>query len=86
MRAITVRGPYKGQSGHDHHVREFVRHLAMRGIALQLLDIPEWSPVKLPEEQRDPWFDTLGAPVGARAVVHFCMPRPVSTSAAYGRR
>jgi glycosyltransferase involved in cell wall biosynthesis len=77
MRAITVRGPYKGQSGHDHHVREFVRHLAMRGIALQLLDIPEWSPVKLPEEQRDPWFDTLGAPVGARAVVHFCMPHQV---------
>jgi len=77
MRALTVRGPYKGQSGHDHHVREFVRHLAARGIAIQLVDMPEWSPVKLREEQRDPWFDTLGAPVDASAVLHFCMPHQV---------
>lgn len=77
MRALTIRGPYKGSSGHDHHVREFARHLAIAGIALQLHDIPEWAPVKLPPDRSDPWFDTLGAPVESRAVVHFCMPHQV---------
>lgn len=76
-RAIKVRGPYKGPSGHDHHVREFVRHLALQGIRQQLIDLPEWGPLKLPEEMRDPWFDTLSAPVDASAIIHFCMPHQV---------
>jgi glycosyltransferase involved in cell wall biosynthesis len=77
-RALAVRGPYRGASGHDHHVREFVRHLARHGIRLQLVDIPEWGPVKLEPGQRDPWFDSLGEPVGAGAVIHFCMPPQVT--------
>lgn len=76
-RAIKVRGPYKGPSGHDHHVREFVRHLARQGVRQQLFDIPEWGPVKLPNAMRDPWFDTLGSPVDASALLHFCMPHQV---------
>ena len=76
-RAIKVRGPYRGPSGHDHHVREFVRQLARQGIRQQLIDIPEWGPVKLPDEMRDPWFDTLSVPVDAAAVLHFCMPHQV---------
>jgi glycosyltransferase involved in cell wall biosynthesis len=75
--ALIVRGPYKGAGGHDHHVREFVRHLARRGIRQQLVDVPEWGSVALPSERRDPWFDTLLAPVEAHAVLHFCMPHQV---------
>jgi glycosyltransferase involved in cell wall biosynthesis len=73
-RALVVRGPYLGASGHDHHVREFVRHLSQRQIRIQLIDLPEWGPTRLPEHARDPWFDTLGAPVPATAAIHFCMP------------
>src|SRR5262245_24880408 len=80
MLALSVRGPYKGASGHDHHVREFVRHLAARGVAVRLVDVPQWSPVKLAPDQRDPWFDTLGAPVEARTVLHFCMPHQVRST------
>ena len=74
---LIVRGPYRGFSGHDHHVRQFVRHLARAGIALQLEDLPHWSPGKLTEAQRDPWFDGLAASVEARAALHFCMPHQV---------
>src|SRR5262249_49248216 len=62
---------------HDHHVREFVRHLARRGIRQQLVDVPEWGSAALPPECRDPWFDTLGRPVRAHATLHFCMPHQV---------
>ena len=75
--ALVVRGPYRGAGGHDHHVREFVRHLARRGIRQQLVDVPEWGSAALPPECRDPWFDTLGRPVRARATLHFCMPHQV---------
>ncbi len=75
--ALTVRGPYRGASGHDHHVREFVRHLAWRGIRQQLVDVPEWGSGELPAHARDPWFDTLSGPVESNAVLHFCMPHQV---------
>src|ERR687883_66212 len=77
VQALAVRGPYKGTSGHDHHVREFVRELARRGLRLQLTDIPEWAPAKLPDDRRDAWFDTLHATVDASVVLHFCMPHQV---------
>ncbi len=76
-KALMVRGPYKGPTGYDHHVREFVRHLAQQGIRQQLIDVPEWGPVKLPDDMRDPWFDTLSTPVNANALLHFCMPHQV---------
>lgn len=76
-RALAVRGPYRGPTGYDHHVREFVRHLAQGGMRLQLIDVPEWGPVKLPDDRRDPWFDTLSTPVNASAMLHFCMPHQV---------
>src|SRR5262245_9222172 len=77
VRALTVRGPFRGSSGHDHHVREFVRGLAAMDVAVQLLDLPEWSPVKLSDGDRDPWFETLTAPVAAPVALHFCMPHQV---------
>lgn len=81
LRALAVRGPYRGASGHDHHVREFVRHLAARGIRLQLEDLPEWGPTRLPDDLCEPWFDTLGDPVGAATTLHFCMPHQVRAAA-----
>lgn len=40
MKALTVRGKYKGTSGHEHHVREFVRELNNQGVSVRLIDIP----------------------------------------------
>lgn len=47
------------------------------GARIQLLDLPGWSPDVLAPEQRDPWFETLTAPVDARVALHFCMPHQV---------
>jgi glycosyltransferase involved in cell wall biosynthesis len=81
VRSLAVRGPFRGASGHDRHTREFVRHLARQGVRVQLTDIPEWHPVKLPPDARDPWFEQLADPVDAAAVLHFCMPHQVRLSA-----
>jgi glycosyltransferase involved in cell wall biosynthesis len=74
LSALTVRGPFKGPSGYEHHVREFVSELTRQGVAVQLTDLPQWGPAKLPDSKRDPWFDTLTQPVPARVALHFCMP------------
>jgi glycosyltransferase involved in cell wall biosynthesis len=71
---LVVHGPFRGPTGHDHHVRELVRSLAHRGVRLQLVDLPEWSAARLPDHLADPWFDTLLAPLEAPTVLHFCMP------------
>jgi glycosyltransferase involved in cell wall biosynthesis len=84
MRALTVCGPFRGATGYDHHVREFVRELARQGVSVWLLDLPLWSPRKLPSSLRDPWFETLRKPTGATTVLHFCMPHQVRPHA--GRR
>ncbi|MGD1091412.1 MAG: glycosyltransferase [Bryobacteraceae bacterium] len=77
LRALTVRGPFRGPTGYDHHVREFVRELHTQGVAVELQDLPAWSPAKLPGHMRDPWFDSLNQPCGAETVLHFCMPHQV---------
>jgi glycosyltransferase involved in cell wall biosynthesis len=77
MRALTVCGPFRGVTGYDHHVREFVRELARQGVSVRLLDLPLWSPRKLPFSLRDPWFETLEKPTGSTTVLHFCMPHQV---------
>lgn len=76
--ALTVRGPFRGVTGHDRHVRAFVRHLVAERVAVELVDVPEWSPLLLPESARGPWFEALGRPVPAHAVLHFCMPHQVA--------
>jgi glycosyltransferase involved in cell wall biosynthesis len=75
--ALRVRGPFKGPTGYDHHVREFVREFHSQGVAVELIDLPLWSPAKLPADARDSWFETLDRPVGARVALHFCMPHQV---------
>jgi glycosyltransferase involved in cell wall biosynthesis len=75
--ALCVRGPFRGPSGYDHLVRESVRALSRHGIAVQLIDVPEWGPELLPPESRDPWFDSLDRAVGAKVALHFTMPHQV---------
>jgi glycosyltransferase involved in cell wall biosynthesis len=76
--ALRVRGPFLGASGYDHHVREFVRELYRQGVEVELNDLPEWGPSRLPEALRDRWFESLGAPVDAGVGLHFCMPHQVT--------
>ena len=77
-RTLVVRGPFRGPTGHDHHVREFVRSFVAHGRRVQLIDVPEWSPARLPPHLVDPWFETLAAPVVSRTALHFCMPPQVA--------
>ena len=74
LSSLLVRGPFRGASGYDHHVRELVRALHRQGVAIELHDLPEWGPDRLPASVRDPWFDSLDTPVGAEVALHFCMP------------
>ena len=48
LTVLDVRGPFKGPSGYEHHVREFVRELHRQGVAIQLADLPEWGSARLP--------------------------------------
>src|SRR5690242_7366806 len=75
--ALKVRGPFRGPSGYEHHVREFVRELHNQGVAVELVDFPEWGPATLPAHLRDPWFDSLQQATSARITLHFCMPHQV---------
>jgi glycosyltransferase involved in cell wall biosynthesis len=81
IRSLDIRGSFRGFSGHDHHTREFARHLARLGVRLRLTDLPQWHPVKLAPAARDPWFEQLGAAVGAEASLQFCMPHQVVADA-----
>jgi glycosyltransferase involved in cell wall biosynthesis len=78
LKALTVRGPFRGPTGYDHHVREFVRELDAQGVAIELQDIPNWGPARLPPSARDAWFESLDRPCGAQTVLHFCMPHQVT--------
>ncbi len=75
--ALKLRGPFTGPSGYDHHVREFARAIANQGVAIELENMPEWGPVQLPHNLRDPWFESLSQPVDARTTVHFSFPEQV---------
>jgi len=70
---LLVVGPFRGITGHDHHVREFVRQLHRHGASVALRDLPEWSPARLPADKADPWFDSLEQLCRPAAVLHFCM-------------
>lgn len=79
--SVRLRGPFTGPSGYDHHVREFARAIAARGVRVELENIADWGPVQLPHNLRDPWFESLTQPVGARTTVHFCFPDQVPPGA-----
>lgn len=79
LTSLRIRGPFRGPSGYDHHVREVTRQIVRRGIRVQLIDVPEWSPVRLPDGLRDPLFESLDISVSAPITVHFTMPHQVLT-------
>lgn len=71
--ALHIIGPFRGPTGYDRHTREFTRQLVRLGCPVQLTSLDHWS-APLPENQRDPWFETLSAPVNAGTALHFAMP------------
>ncbi|MGH2615579.1 MAG: hypothetical protein ACRDJC_10100 [Thermomicrobiales bacterium] len=75
--AIEIHGPFRGPTGYDRHVRGFARALHDLGVAVELVELPRWSPARLPPELQDPWFALLNRPVRARTVLHCCMPPQV---------
>jgi glycosyltransferase involved in cell wall biosynthesis len=77
LTSVTVRGPFRGPTGYDHHTREFVRELLAQGVAVELQDLAMWSPAKLAVNLRDPLFEALSRPCESRTVLHFCMPHQV---------
>ncbi len=80
IRAVRVRGSFRGPTGHDHHVRSFTRELARAGVDVELIDMPEWSARRLPPEMQDPWFETLNRDVSASVYLQFCMPHQVRSA------
>ena len=48
-----------------------------QGIAIQLVDLPDWGPVRLPESARDLWFDQLSRQVASVITLQFSMPHQV---------
>jgi len=77
LQRLLVRGPFRGPTGYDHHTREFVRELNRQGVAVQLVDVPEWGPARFAPEHQGPWFASLDRDVGADVALHFTMPPQV---------
>ena len=77
LTSLTVRGPFRGPTGYDHHTREFVRALLALGVTVELQDLEMWSPAKLAAHMRDPVFEALSKPCNSRTVLHFSMPHQV---------
>ncbi len=77
LTSLRIRGPFTGPSGYDHHVREFAREMARRGVRIRLENLEGWSSAQLPYELRDPWFESLTQPVDASTALHFCLPAAI---------
>ncbi|HEX4167515.1 MAG TPA: hypothetical protein VHZ55_18775 [Bryobacteraceae bacterium] len=75
VKALTVRGPFRGPSGYDHHVREFVRELDRQGIRVHLIDLPHWTAAKLSNPLKDSFFESLNRPVDSNIVLHLTLPQ-----------
>lgn len=71
---LSIRGGVGGYSGYESTVRSFLRAFADLGIEVGLIDFPEWSGMRLPEEKREAWLGALAATTDSPALVQFCMP------------
>src|SRR5258707_2728596 len=78
MQSIEVVGPFKGITGYDRHTREFVRQFLRQGLGVQLTNLAGWS-LEVPPPMREVCFDQLSTPVNADTVLHFTMPKHVTT-------
>jgi glycosyltransferase involved in cell wall biosynthesis len=76
LRALRVRGPFRGGTGYDYLTRAFARAFASLGVRVQLEEFREWS-LPLPVQLQDPFFDQLAAPVAADIDLQFVMPHQV---------
>jgi len=74
LAALRVRGPFRGASGYDSHVRSFVKELHRQGVKIQLENLEEWASTVIPSDHRDPLFDSMHEPVESPIVLQFCMP------------
>jgi glycosyltransferase involved in cell wall biosynthesis len=73
-RSLIIAGHHRRPTGYGGHIREIARALDQLGIRVQLQELPTGSVGALPEEKRDPWFDTLNRAVGAGVILHICLP------------
>jgi glycosyltransferase involved in cell wall biosynthesis len=73
-RSLIISGHYRRPTGYGCHIRELVRALDKLGIRVQLADLATGSLGALPEDKRDPWFDTLKRPVSSGVILHICLP------------
>jgi glycosyltransferase involved in cell wall biosynthesis len=73
-RRLIIRGPFRGYSGYDVTTRNLARAIARRGVKLGLIDIPQWSPLKLKPDARDLGLDRLDRDVDASVILHLCPP------------
>ena len=44
LSTLKIRGPFRGPSGYEHHVREFVRELHRQGVELELATYRSGAP------------------------------------------
>lgn len=77
LKALLVRGPFRGMSGYDRHTRLFTRELVRHIPEVQLLDVRDWNSPLLPAHQYDPWFERLTRRVRSKITLHFTMPHQV---------
>jgi glycosyltransferase involved in cell wall biosynthesis len=76
VRALAVRGPFRGGTGYDYHTRSFVRELVRLGVRVQLEELAQWSR-PLPPHLQDPFFERLTAAVDSSILLQFVMPHQV---------
>ncbi|HZS93974.1 MAG TPA: glycosyltransferase [Chloroflexota bacterium] len=72
--ALKVRGRARGWTSTDHHVREFLRAIQRRGVAIEFVDAAPERAAILPDSRRDAWLDSLRRPVDTRVMLHFTTP------------
>jgi glycosyltransferase involved in cell wall biosynthesis len=80
IQALKITGPFNGWTGYDKLVRRLVRELLDRNIKIQLVDMPDWSPSKLPQDMRDPQLNALTHAIPGNLHLHICMPHQVIAS------
>ncbi len=74
MRALDVRGPYRGNTGYGRLTRELVRALRRRGVRVGLRELDVEGQVRPRAPQAEPDLGGLPSTVDADTVLHVDMP------------
>jgi glycosyltransferase involved in cell wall biosynthesis len=75
IQALTIRGPFHGPTGYDHHVRETAKALHELGVTIELIPLSNWGGGS--GNAKAEWFESLVRPVDSRTVVHITLPEQV---------